>query len=434
MQVTRPEHPSAELGYGHPAYLDPGALGRELRRVAEVCHQCRRCLPLCGSFPTLFDLVDASESEVAGLTDAGFERVNELCFHCQQCFNHCPYTPPHEWDVDFPALMRRQQLARTGREGIPLQRRLLTQTDLIGRIGALVPILMNFANRNRLSRILMEKTLGIHRDWLQPRYTSHTVSRWWRRRTAGRPAALARFAESTRRAVLFTTCSVEYSDAVVGRAAVEVLERSGVAVQPHYTRCCGMPFTDTGDLEAARRNARRNVAELLPLVERGATIVVPGPSCSLMLRHEYPRLLGNEEARCVAASTQDLMTYLYTLAREGVLDRAFCAPLGAVAYHAPCHLRAQAVGVRARDLLALAGAHVTLLEACSGVDGTWGMQARFFGESQKVARKLVRGIEDSEASAVSTDCPLAALRIEQATGRKPVHPIVLLARAYGIDP
>ena len=436
MQVTRPEHPSAELGYGHPAYLDPGALGRELRRVAEVCHQCRRCLPLCGSFPTLFDLVDASESEVAGLSDAGLERVNELCFHCQQCFNHCPYTPPHAWDVDFPALMRRQQLARTGREGIPLRRRLLTQTDLIGRIGALVPILMNFANRNRLSRILMEKTLGIHRDWLQPRYSSHTVSRWWRRRTAGRPAALARFADpaASRRAVLFTTCSVEYSDAVVGRAAVEVLERSGVAVQPHYTRCCGMPFTDTGDLEAARRNARRNVAELLPLVERGATIVVPGPSCSLMLRHEYPRLLGNEEARCVAASTQDLMTYLYTLAREGVLDRAFCAPLGAVAYHAPCHLRAQAVGVRARDLLALAGAHVTLLEACSGVDGTWGMQARFFGESQKVARKLVRGIEDSGASAVSTDCPLAALRIEQATGRKPVHPVVLLARAYGMDP
>jgi Fe-S oxidoreductase len=436
MQVTRPDHPSAELGYGHLAYLDPGALGRELRRVAEVCHQCRRCLPLCGSFPTLLDLVDATEREVAGLTEAGLERVNELCFHCQRCFNHCPYTPPHEWDVDFPALMRRQQLARTRRQGIPLRRRLLTQTDLIGKIGSLFPALMNFANRNRLSRILMEKTLGIHRDWLQPRYSFDTVSRWWRRRCAGHPAALARFADPTtlRRTVLFTTCSVEYSDPAVGRAAVEVLERSGVAVALHYARCCGMPFTDTGDLEAARRNAHRNVAELLPLVEGGATIVVPGPSCSLMLRHEYPRLLGSEEARRVAAATRDLMEYLYELARGGVLDRAFCAPLGAVAYHAPCHLRAQNVGARARDLLALAGAEVTLVDACSGVDGTWGMQARFFGESQKVARKLVRGIEDSGAPAVSTDCPLSALRIEQATGRKPVHPVLLLARAYGLNP
>jgi glycerol-3-phosphate dehydrogenase subunit C len=195
-----------------------------------------------------------------------------------------------------------------------------------------------------------------------------------------------------------------------------------------------MPFTDTGDLAAARRHARRNVAELIRWVERGAAIVVPGPSCSLMLKHEYPRLLGTEEARRVAASTRDVMEYLYELARGGVLDRAFRIPLGSVAYHAPCHLRAQNVGLRARDLLALAGAEVTLVEACSGVDGTWGMQARFFAESQKVARKLVRGIEDSGASAVSTDCPLSALRIEQATGRRPVHPVLLLARAYGIDP
>ena len=436
MQVTRPDYPSVELGYGHSAYLDPAALGRELRRVAEVCHQCRRCLPLCGSFPTLFDLVDATDNEVAGLTDAGLERVNELCFHCQQCFNHCPYTAPHDWDVDFPALMRRQQLARTEREGIPFLRRLTTQTDLIGRIGSFLPVLMNFANRNRLARILMEKTLGIHRDWLQPSYFSQTVSRWWRRRAAERPVALARFAEPAkgRRAALFTTCSVEYSDPAVGRAVVQVLERSGVAVEVRYTRCCGMPFTDTGDLAAARRNARRNVEELIKLVELGATIVVPGPSCSLMLKQEYPRLLGSEDARRVAASTRDVMEHLYELAREGILDRSFQAPLGAVAYHAPCHLRAQNVGLRARDLLELAGAEITLVDACSGVDGTWGMQARFFAESQKVARKMVRGIEDSGASVVSTDCPLSALRIEQATGLRPVHPVVLLARAYGIDP
>ena len=40
---------------------------RELRRVGDICHQCRRCLPLCPSFPKLFELVDASEDEIAGL-------------------------------------------------------------------------------------------------------------------------------------------------------------------------------------------------------------------------------------------------------------------------------------------------------------------------------------------------------------------------------
>jgi Fe-S oxidoreductase len=426
MQVPPPEHPSRELGYDHPAYLDPASLERELRRVAEVCHQCRRCLPLCPSFPALFDLVDATEQEVAGVSAEGLERVNELCFHCAQCFNHCPYTPPdHAWDVDFPALMRRQQLARARRDGIPLRRRLVTRTDRLGRLAALAPALMNFANRNRLARLLMEKALGVHRAWIQPTYHRETVSRWWRRRPR-RPAPAG-----APRAVLFTTCSVEYNDPEVGRAAVEILERSGVAVEVVYRRCCGMPMTDVGDLDAVRRLARRNVADLLPHVEAGATVVVPGPSCSLLIKHEYPKLLGDDAARRVAAATRDAMEYLHDLAREKRLDRGFTRPLGKVAYHAPCHLRAQNIGFRSRDLLGLAGAEVSLIDACSGVDGTWGMQARFHDESLKVARKLLRGVEEAQAEHVATDCPLAALRIQEGTGRRAVHPLVLLRRAYG---
>ena len=41
---------------------------------------------------------------------AGFDTVNELCYHCKLCYNHCPYTHDHEWDVDYPALMRRHQI------------------------------------------------------------------------------------------------------------------------------------------------------------------------------------------------------------------------------------------------------------------------------------------------------------------------------------
>ena len=231
--------------------------------------------------------------------------------------------------------------------------------------------------------------------------------------------------------MLFTTCSVNYSDPATGRAAVEVLEHSGVRVELCYERCCGMPYTDTGDLASARENAERNVADLLPHVEAGATIVCPGPSCSLMLKTEYPKLLGSEAARRVAAATRDLMEHLYELARAKKLARDFRNPLGRVAYHAPCHLRAQNIGFRARDLLQLAGAEVTLIDACSGVDGTWGMQARFHDASLKVAADLLRRIEEESPDHVATDCPLAALRIEEGTGRKPVHPIVLLRHAYG---
>jgi len=157
MKVGLPAKPTADWRYDDPDYGDAAQLETELRRVAEICHQCRRCLPLCPSFPTLFDLIDATDREVAGVTNEGFDRVNELCFHCKLCYNHCPYTPPHEWDVDFPALMRRHQLARTKRDGVPLARKLTTKTDLLGKIGSAAPALMNFANTNRFSRVMMEK-------------------------------------------------------------------------------------------------------------------------------------------------------------------------------------------------------------------------------------------------------------------------------------
>jgi len=425
LKVPPPERPSTELRYGDPDYLDADALERELRRTGEVCHQCRRCLPLCPSFPTLFELIDATDREAAGVTMQGFEQVNELCYHCKLCYNHCPYVPPHEWDVDFPALMRRHQLFRTRRDGIPLARKLTTRTDLIGKVGSLAPPLMNFANRNRPSRVLMEKTIGIHRDWVQPSYYHETVERWWKRRGPKGEGANGRV-------VLFTTCSVNYSDPLVGRAAVQVLERSGLRVDVVYQRCCGMPFTDTGDLDAARRNARANVADLLPHVDAGALVLAPGPSCSLMLKEEYPRLLESDEARRVATATRDLMEHVYDLARAKTLDRRFERRLGKVAYHAPCHLRAQNVGFRSRDVLRLVADEVVLVEACSGVDGTWGMQARFHDASLGVARRMLSEIEAAAPDHVATDCPLSALRIEEGTRRKAVHPIVLLRAAYGL--
>jgi Fe-S oxidoreductase len=426
VKVPPPELPSSEWSYEDPDYLDPAKLERELRRVGEICHQCRRCLPLCPSFPTLFDLIDATDREIAGVSMDGFDRVNELCFHCKLCYNHCPYTPPHEWDMDFPALMRRHQLARAERDGTPLARKLTTRTDLIGRLGSTAPPLMNLVNRNRVSRVMMEKTVGIHRDWVQPSYYHETVERWFAKRGPRGDGANGS-------AVLFTTCSVNYSDPLAGRAAVEVLEHAGVRVDVCYERCCGMPFTDTGDLESARENARRNVEALLPYVDAGGVVVVPGPSCSLMLKEEYPKLLlGDPAAQRVAEATRDLMEHVHALAKAGHLEKIFANPLGKVAYHAPCHLRHQNIGFKSRDLLRWAGAEVALVDACSGVDGTWGMQKRFHDESMKVARKMLERIAAAEPDHVATDCPLSALRIEEGLGRKAVHPVVLLRYAYGL--
>jgi Fe-S oxidoreductase len=100
--------------------------------------------------------------------------------------------------------------------------------------------------------------------------------------------------------------------------------------------------------------------------------------------------------------------------------------------NAPCHLKAQNIGYRSRDLLKLTGAKVQLVDRCSAVDGTWGMTAEYHDLSLKWAGKLLRGMEKAQADVYASDCPLAALRILEGTGTKALHPVIVLRDAYGL--
>jgi Fe-S oxidoreductase len=179
---------------------------------------------------------------------------------------------------------------------------------------------------------------------------------------------------------------------------------------------------------------RDNVRTLAAAVREGREIVSPGPTCSYMLKQEYPWLDGSEDARLVAASTRDLFEYLGRLHAEGALDTRFPRPVGPITYHVPCHLRAQNIGTRSADVLrAIPGASVSVVERCSAVDGTWGFKTQYFDLSMKVAQPLFDAVRSGGTPTVATDCPLAGLQIAQGTGVEPRHPIQILAQAYGLD-
>jgi len=154
----------------------------------------------------------------------------------------------------------------------------------------------------------------------------------------------------------------------------------------------------------------------------------------MLIKREYPELLETPEARELAENTFDIGEYLYGLGRAKKLKREFPVELGRVAYHLPCHLKAQNIGFRSQQLLRFAGAReIEMLDRCSGVDGTWGMKAANYDASMKVADKLLAGVERIDPDRVATDCPLSALRIEQGTGRRAAHPVVLMRDAYGLE-
>ena len=275
------------------------------------------CVPLSTTF-----LGGWIETEVDGeaekLNSADLKSVTDLCYQCKLCFNHCPYTPPHRWEIDFPRLMLRSRAIQTKREGQSLQDRFLGQVDAIGRLGSLFAPLVNWLNRNSLNRWFMEKTIGIHRRRILPHYAAETFRQWFDKRASNRaPAAGSKV-------VLFYTCSVNFNEPEVGRACVQVLEKNGVEVQCPEQRCCGMPFLDGGDIESTKNNAKVNVDSLHAWVAKGYDVVVPQPTCSYVLKQEYPWLLKSDAARAVAAKTFDVCEYLMSLHRRRQTGHPFC--------------------------------------------------------------------------------------------------------------
>jgi len=416
------------------AFWDLGKVDTELRRVYDICAGCRRCLPLCPSFKVMFDRLDveAVDGDVEKLPAADVKEVVDLCYQCKLCYNHCPYTPPHRWAVDFPRLMLRARAAEARRTGVTLQDRMLGNTDLVGKLGSLAAPLSNWLNELAVHRAFMEAVAGIHRGRRLPKFHRPTFSTWFR--STAKPAAAEGGRTATRKVALFATCSVEYNAPAVGRAAVRVLERNAVDVTVPEQRCCGMPYLDGGAVEQCRALVRANVRTLAEAVRDGREIVSPGPTCSYMLKQEYPWLDDSEDARLVAANTRDLFEYLARLLAEGALDTRFTRPVGAVTYHVPCHLRAQNIGLKSADVLrAIPGATVHVVERCSAVDGTWGFKTQYFDLSMKLAQPLFDAVRAGGTSTVATDCPLAALQIAQGTGVEPRHPVQVLTAAYGID-
>jgi Fe-S oxidoreductase len=414
-------------------YWQPAALATEVQRTFEICHGCRMCFKYCDAFPSLFKAIDERhDGDVHKLTAPEKQTVMDDCFQCKLCEVQCPYTPRehHEFQLDFPALVHRWK-AHARRSRRPrLRDRVLANPDATGAFARLSFGMANAANRLKPVRRLMERVLGVHRDKLLPPFARRSFEQWARRegRTDGAPGG---------EAVLFQTCYVQHNEPQLGVDTIEVLEKSGVDVRcAAGLVCCGMPAWERGDLEALQRQAAANLRVLLPFVERGAKVIAINPTCSMMMRREHPRLVAaadRQAAERLAAAVVDPSEFLWAIRNEPRFSAAFrSSPGGTVAYHAPCHLRAQGIGFKGRDLLRkLPGVDVaaSLLECC-GHDGTIAMTVEGFEPAARIGRKAFDGMQAAEAKLWATDCPLAALQFEQHTGVRPLHPMTILARAY----
>lgn len=421
-------------------FYNEQSLFKELERVYDICHGCRRCVSLCHAFPTLFDLVDESDTmEVDGVKKEDYWKVVDHCYLCDLCYlTKCPYVPPHEWNLDFPHVMLRAKAVKFRKQGASFRDKMLSSTDTVGSLAG-IPVVaqaVNTANNIGIVRGILQSVLGVHRNAILPKYHSSKlrdrVSRLIDTTIQADPG------ETTRgKVALFATCYGNYNEPDLGEDIIAVFQHNGIAMtMAEKEQCCGMPKLELGDLAAVEQAKEANIPVLAALVDQGWDLVAPVPSCALMFKQELPLMFpDDEQVQKVKNAFFDPFEYLMLRNREGKLNTDFKNSLGKVVYHAACHQRVQNIGAKTRDMLQLVpDTSVDIIERCSGHDGTYAVKKEFHDISMKICRPVVSRVQKAGADHYGSDCPMAGHQIENGLDddKQPEHPISMIRKAYGI--
>lgn len=428
------------IDWKNPDFYDEAKLVKELERVYDICHGCRRCVSLCTTFPTLFDLVDESPTmEVDGVKKEDYWKVVDQCYLCDLCFmTKCPYVPPHEWNVDFPHLMLRAKAVKFKKGEVRFRDKLLSSTDALGKL-ATIPVVVqavNGLNKQPAARKLMDRWLGIHAERELPEYDAAR----FRSHAALRDDFPVRDGERTPgKVAIYATCYVNYNEPGIGHDLAAVLAHNEIPARlVEKEACCGMPKLELGDLEAVARLKETNIPHLARLAREGYAILTAVPSCTLMYKQELPLLFPDDaEVKTVAEAMFDPFEYFVLRHKDGLLRTDFKKGLGTVSYHIPCHLRVQNMGQKTRELLAMIpDTRLHVVERCSGHDGTWGVKSEFFANSMKIGKPVFKAMAEAQPDYVSSDCAIAQRHIRQGMGSDTpaikAHPLTLLRIAYGL--
>ncbi len=433
------------LDWKNPEFYDEGAAFKEMERVFDICHGCRRCVSLCQSFPTLFDLVDATDDgEVHGVKKEAYWKVVDQCYLCDLCYlTKCPYTPPHPWNLDFPHLMLRAKAIKHKKGEVGAGEKFLASTDVHGSFAG-IPIVVqavNALNKTSTARKLMDRTLGVHPQAWMPELATRRF-RWSADKSEAQ--VVTNGERTPGKVAIFSTCYVNYNEPGIGHDLLKVLAHNDIPyVIVDKESCCGMPKLELGDLDAVAQHKAANMPVLARYAREGYAILSAVPSCTLMFKQELPLMFPEcAETQAVKKAMFDPFEYLMARHKDGLLKTDFKAALGKVSYHIPCHGRVQNIGRKTEEMFKLIGQSVEVklntVERCSGHAGTYGVKTAYHANAMKIGKPVFKAMAKDEPDVISSDCALAGHHIAQgmqqagSPAKDLAHPLSLMRRAYGI--
>jgi glycerol-3-phosphate dehydrogenase subunit C len=434
------------IDWKNPDFYDEGKAMAEMERVFDICHGCRRCVSLCQSFPTLFDLVDATaDGEVHGVKKEAYWDVVDQCYLCDLCYmTKCPYTPPHPWQLDFPHLMLRAKAIKHQKGEVSAKEKLLASTDTHGSFAG-IPIVVdvvNAVNRTQTMRKLMQDQLGVNAKAWMPSFADQRFR--WGKVMSNPTFPVVNGQRTPGKVAIYATCYVNYNEPGIGNDLIKLLDHNQIPYEiVDKEQCCGMPKLELGDLPSVARAKEANIPVLARYAREGWAIVTAVPSCTLMFKQELPLMFPDcADTQQVRAAMFDPFEYFMARHKDGLLKTDFKAALGRVSYHIPCHGRVQNIGKKTEEMFKLIGQTVNVqlntVERCSGHAGTYGVKTATHPVSMKIGKPVFKAMAKDAPDYIGSDCPMAGHHIAQGmqeagTPAKALqHPLSLVRIAYGL--
>jgi FAD/FMN-containing dehydrogenase/Fe-S oxidoreductase len=418
----------------------------ELRQVALRCNGCGNCrtqepgFRMCPVFhidpreeasprakANLMRQIATGQLPPSELATDEFKRIADLCFNCKQCQLECPS------NVNIPQMMVEAKAAFVAEHGLNQTDWILSRAHSFGELGSAGSMAVNWMFNHPAARWLIEKAFGIHRYRKLPPFARRSFLKIAPPRLLTRPVVTG----AVKPAIYFVDHFANYHDPQLGRAFLEILRHNRVPVHiPPGQVASGMAMISAGDLDAARELAEENIRELADLAREGCPIVCTEPAAALCLKYEYPLLLDHPDVNVVADQVVEAGAFLERLHRQGRL-RTDLQPLELdVGYHTPCHLKALGTSAPLAQLLGLIPRlRVHRIEkGCSGMAGAFGLTKENFRESIRIGWDLISRMREGDLAAGVTECSSCKMQMEQGTATPTLHPIKLLALAYGLMP
>ncbi len=417
----------------------------DISQVARSCNGCGRCRTtnpgerMCPMFRIGFGEEASPRSKsnamrgllsgqlpAASISSDEMKKLADLCFQCHQCRLECPAS------VDIPKLVTEIKAQYVATQGLEWNELILTRLDLLASMASRFPKLANWGLENQQVRWLLEKVTGIAQGRRLPAIATQPFHRWASRKRLNRPKR-----SGGKKVLFFVDQYASWHNPMLGQALVYVLKHQKIDVfVPSYPTISWMSKIAMGDVVRARKLIQPMIKKLAESVRQGYEIVTTEPSAALALQHEYLQLFDDEDAKLVSKHTWEAGRYLLNLHNANELELNFSPQTISVLYHQPCHLRAIDPEQPGLQLLKLIpGINVQSADAgCSGMAGTYGLRRENYRTSLRIGWGLVSKLQQTSAQIGSTECTACKLQMEQGVDKPTIHPIAILAYAYGLLP